>query len=62
MKRKKRVHTRNYSKGSFADYDIPADAEEITDEQREELIKESMTTTIIDSAPSAPSNDETQAG
>lgn len=53
--------TKGFYDTSFADYDLPADAQEINDDQREELIKESMTTTIIDSSPSAPSNDLTQA-
>lgn len=35
---------------SFADYDLPADAREITAEQRETLITESMTTIIIDTS------------
>lgn len=34
---------------SFADYELPADAREITEQQREKLIAESMTTIIINS-------------
>lgn len=41
--------TKGFYDTNFADYELPADVIEITPEQREELITESMTTTIIDS-------------
>lgn len=41
--------TKGFYDTDFADYELPADAREITAEQREELINESMTTIIIDS-------------
>lgn len=41
--------TKGFYDTDFADYDIPADVQEITEQQREELINESMTTIIINS-------------
>lgn len=38
--------TKGFYDTDFANYDLPADAQEISEEQREELIKESMETTI----------------
>ncbi len=40
--------TKGFYDTDFADYDLPADAREITAEQREVLIAESMTTIIVD--------------
>ena len=41
--------TNGFYDTDFADYEVPADAREITEEQREKLITELMTTVIIDS-------------
>lgn len=40
--------TKGFYDTNFAKYELPADAQEITEQQREELITESMTTIIID--------------
>lgn len=45
--------TNGFYDTDFVDYDLPADAQEISEDQREELIKESMETTILNSQPAA---------
>ncbi|UAK20251.1 hypothetical protein [Kluyvera sp. CRP] len=40
--------TKGFYDTDFADYDLPADVQEITEQQREKLITESMATIIID--------------